>query len=350
MKIIAGILGVVVMGASGLLQAGPEVTDLLNTRDRVPTDWPVPIPTNPGGDIIIVDHDEVPPPGDADVILTPGEKPAQFPKAASTSVSDYRCEHDSLDPAQSRARLLWAGENNIIPPSLVFKWLYSVQGNQVVMNARPYYPMFGTWNGRLNETQVWKPEAYGMPKRVPGGKVWVAVCRASCYTPEQQILTDKGYMPIEKAEQLQSASIVTLDEQSRMGALNFQSSPVLKYTASFQDTFHVILNFRTRSGGAIRVTPNHPLVNQDGRVVEASQLKVGDSLIASGGQPDLIDSIDVSTHFGKVYNIRPKDTAKKANIVMAQGFLSGSDRYQNEYFDLIQDQVLSSQIDESLIP
>ena len=35
-----------------------------------------------------------------------------------------------------------------------------------------------------------------------------------------------------------------------------------------------------------------------------------------------------------MYNVRPKALEKKANIVVAQGFLSGSDRYQNEYFEL----------------
>lgn len=343
MKIIAGFVAGFFVGASALAQGNIGFGD---GRGGVPGELP-------GGgmpDIIIVDHEGAPPPGDAEVILTPGEKPAQFPKAASTSVTDYRCEHDSLDPAQSRARLLWAGENNIIPPMLVFKWLYSIENNQPVMNARPYYPMFGTWNGRLNETQVWKPEAHGMPKRVPGGKVWVAVCRASCYTPEQQILTDNGYMTIDKAEQAQHPAIITLGDKALMDNLSFQKSEVQKYTASFQDTFHVILNFQMRSGGKIRVTPNHTLLNQEGRVVEASSLRVGDSLIATQGGLDPIDAIETSTHFGKVYNLRPSSQDKKANIVVAQGYLTGSDRYQNEYFDLIQDQALSNQIDEALIP
>jgi hypothetical protein len=327
MKIIRNALALILVGTTGLIHANVGLSD-----------------------IVIVDHDEVPPPGDADVILDVGEAPAQFPKSASGSVTDYRCEHDSLDPATSRARLLWAGENKIIPASLVFKWLYRVENNQVVMNARPYYPMFGTWNGRPNDTQVWKPEDYGMPKHVPAGKVWVAICRASCLTPEQKILTDKGYMRIDKAEKRQHPSIVTLADASEMEHLSFQKSDVLKYTASFQDAFHVILSFHTQSGGTIRVTPNHTLLNQEGRIVEASSMKVGDSLVSTNSNLDRIESIRVTSYFGKVYNIRPTATDRKSNVVVAQGFLTGSDRYQNEYFDLIQDQAISSQIDESLIP
>ena len=164
---------------------------------------------------------------------------------------------------------MWAGDNNIIPRELVVKWLYSVKNNRVVMNARPYYPMFGTWNGNANQTKVWKPEKNNNPGHVPHPNTWVAICRSSCYTPDQEILTESGYIPIGEAEELQHPEIVTLSELSTMEAPSYQTSTVEKYTASFQDTLHVILKFETASGLKLKVTPNHPLVTVDGTIEEA---------------------------------------------------------------------------------
>lgn len=57
---------------------------------------------------------------------------------------------------------------------------------------------------------------------------------------------------------------------------------------------------------------------------------MGDKLLKAGGIPDPVTGVEKTTHFGKVYNIRPVSTEPVANILIAQGYLVGSARFQND--------------------
>jgi hypothetical protein len=93
---------------------------------------------------------------------------------------------------------------------------------------------------------------------------------------------------------------------------------------------HNIYVLRTQSGGELRVTHEHPVLNGEGRIVQAQTLKVGQELLKADGTPDRIIDIQKTQHFGRVYNISPVSTDPVSNVVVSQGFLVGSSRFQND--------------------
>ena len=90
-------------------------------------------------------------------------------------------------------------------------------------------------------------------------------------------------------------------------------------------------------------------MNGEGFMLEASKFKIGDSLVKLDGSLDPIVSIDADAQFfGKVYNISPVSNNDHENIVVAQGFLNGSQKYQKKAFGEINRLVLRSNIPADL--
>jgi hypothetical protein len=85
-------------------------------------------------------------------------------------------------------------------------------------------------------------------------------------------------------------------------------------------------------------------------IMEASTLKAGTKLIKADGARDAIVSVTQTSYFGKVYNLKPAATNRVANILIAQGFLVGSSRFQNEDVDYINRILLGRGIPKSVLP
>ena len=179
---------------------------------------------------------------------------------------------------------------------------------------------------------------------VPAGYSIVAFCRASCYTPDQQLkFAFEGvtgdlvhdYMPIVDAVKMQHPMAVTLRPNVSIDDLvDIQSaqkaSEVLAYIVSPKVSEHDVIDFVMKSGGMLTVTTNHPLVDDQGILRIADKLKVGDSLMRQNGDGDTIVAMQARKYKGKVYNLDLVSTNNMENIVIAQGYLSGSARFQNE--------------------
>jgi hypothetical protein len=173
---------------------------------------------------------------------------------------------------------------------------------------------------------------------LPPGYAQRAICTSSCYTPSERLLFSSGYIPIKEALELRStarasAGVVTLKGGSTTNNLHFEVHPVEAYTKSVTATIHAVMTFKMASGGSLTVTDNHPLVTGEGLLKEANNIEVGESLIRVDGSLDRVTTIERGKYKGKVYNLRPKTTEKIGNIIIAEGYLSGSSWYQNEGYD-----------------
>jgi hypothetical protein len=175
-------------------------------------------------------------------------------------------------------------------------------------------------------------------------------CTASCYTPEQEISFGDHQVPILDALNSTREGVTTLTENATLGHVKFTTDGVASYTRELHDSTHPIFEINTRSGGQLRVTANHPVLEGSGRIVEAQHLEVGVELIRANGKRDQIVSITKTTHFGKVYNLKPNATSRVQNILVAQGFLVGSSRFQNEDVDLMNRIILGHGIPKDVIP
>lgn len=181
--------------------------------------------------------------------------------------------------------------------------------------------------------RVWDPMVPGGWKFVPAtpGPVYMnGYCEASCYTPEQEVLFSDGYMPIVDAFNARREDVVTLAPEATLDNVKLQPNRTYSYTREIRDAMHNIYVIRTQSGGELRVTHEHPVLNGEGRIVQAQTLKVGQELLKADGAPDRITDIQKTQHFGLVYNISPVSTDRVSNVVVSQGFLVGSSRFQND--------------------
>ena len=78
--------------------------------------------------------------------------------------------------------------------------------------------------------------------------------------------------------------------------------------------------------------------------------EAGNRLIKPDGTRDEVVSVTQADYFGKVYNLKPASTNRVANILIAQGFLVGSSRFQNEDADFINRIILGRGIPANVIP
>ncbi len=206
---------------------------------------------------------------------------------------------------------------------------------------RPLYPSFGSEEDLNSPTNL---QLFPHPTNpndcnlymhangtVPANYYYViAFCEASCYTPEQRVLFPEGQLRIVDAVSQMKSHVMTVTPTSSLQQVDLEVSPTHSYTAEVRDSKHLIIDLQMASGGKLRVTTDHPVLNGEGRLVRAETLKVGDELLKQDGTPDPIVSATQSQHYGKVYNLRPDAPERLSHVLVAEGYLVGSSLFQND--------------------
>ena len=267
---------------------------------------------------------------------------AQAAFGGSAPIMKSRCNEDNLEPGPARERIEWGAKCGHITSTEREYSLY--EAGQ--LRPRPLYPLYGT----ENMAQIWRaPLDRNAPCNVPGGMSVIAFCTASCYTPEQTILFPEGFFEILTAKKQVFPDVMALRDGSTFDNLKLASYPVESYTEEVRPSWQDVLTFTMKSGGNLRVTTNHPVVDQTGVVKRADKFKVGDSLIHYLNGVDPIVSIKKEGYFGKVYNLAPATRLPVSNIIVAQGYLNGSSYFQNEGEALQNRKLLRRTIPENLV-
>ncbi|WP_018692017.1 Hint domain-containing protein [Algicola sagamiensis] len=275
-----------------------------------------------------------------------------YAEAQRTPILQKRCEQDSLSPAQAIGRTDWSFKCQHISRRT---WDFYKHDDFGEILARPMYPIYST---NTSLTDLWKaPVAESSAcSKGPNGKFMPqAACVSSCYTPDQKILFAQGELPIFDAYSKRLSKIVTLDTQSTLHSLGYMVRDVDGYSESLKDVEHTILVLKTQNGGQLKVTENHPLLVSTGHMRNAEDIDIGEKLIAENGSFDTVVSIEPIKYFGKVYNVKPYSTDENGmtelngQIIVAQGFLSGSYYYQNRGLAHVNRLILRDQIPDNLI-
>jgi hypothetical protein len=175
---------------------------------------------------------------------------------------------------------------------------------------------------------------------LPLSAVNVGLCVAGCYAEDTALQFADGPMGIKAAALSSKANLVTLSPDATLDNLTLMNNQVDRYTTDVVEGTQTIYTLRMSSGGQLRVTNEHPLLGPDGIIRQAQMLEVGDTLVRADGKSDPIVSIEIEKMFGKVYNVRPVTTDYVSNIVVAEGYLNGSLRYQNEFLDTVNSLIL----------
>lgn len=225
---------------------------------------------------------------------------------------------------------------------------------------RPEYPTFGDEGNiySLTNDQLWPHPTnpndctlYRTPSGTDPSPIFFVngFCTASCYAPDQELLFPDGKSRIVDAVAQMKPEVITLTADSSLESFSLQTSPTHSYTAEVRDSTHKILEFTMASGGKLRVTTEHPMINGEGRLVQAQTLKVGDQMIRQDGAFDAIVSVVQTQHVGKVYNLQPDTAERTSHIMVAQGYLVGSSRFQNDEVEYTNRIILHS-VPSALIP
>lgn len=264
----------------------------------------------------------------------------------------YRCSQDSLSVTQAKGRYQWMLKcANSVPVIKDFLEKFDKYESGTGKSAGLMYQghsLYATFMNRATKPEkVWKaPTDANAACTVPETVYVAAVCTASCATPEQMILSQQdagsklAYTPIVDSWQQKFAYVATLQSKAALDSKRVVRTKVDSWVTEMMDGEHEILNFTMKSGGVIRLTPNHPVVTADGRMKTAEEFKAGESLVKVGGEADEIVSIESFNYFGKVYNLFVKSDDLQKNIVITNGYLNGTAFYQNEGAKHLNKQVL----------
>ncbi|HET9624875.1 MAG TPA: Hint domain-containing protein [Kofleriaceae bacterium] len=231
--------------------------------------------------------------------------------------------------------------------------------------AQPYYPSFDTTvsgtgtalfpppNANINSPCTLFTDPNGVTPYT-GANYFVAFyCAAGCYTADQQVAFGKGDEKIIDAYTELRNDVVTLAPDATLDDPRTQVSPVLSYTRDAREGNQVIYIVTTQSGGQLKVTNSHPVMVSDGvsgKLVMAEKLHVGDELVKADGTPDAVASIEKQNYFGRAYNLQPVTTDHVQNILIAQGYLVGSLRFQNDDLNYMNRALLFRAVPTEVVP
>ncbi len=252
----------------------------------------------------------------------------------------HRCSQDSLSNTDAQGRYEWMVKcQDQVPVIKEFLTEFDnvkASGNYTIDGqGRHVYPTF--MNRATSPEMPWiAPKKSSASCDVPATAYVAAVCLSSCATPEQEILAQVSQhakarrVPFLDAVQANLPAVATLRTEASLKSTQLKSTKVEQWVTEMMDTEHEILNFKTASGGLLRVTPNHPVIASDGSVRLASDFAVGQSLVKLGGAADKIVAIEHEKYFGKVYNLFVKSASLQENVVVTSGYLNGTAFFQNE--------------------
>jgi hypothetical protein len=237
---------------------------------------------------------------------------------ASAQVLTGRCTEDQLTNATDAAgRNQWAANCGYITPAAVT--FYDSDSDYVVFTTgcghagcNPYVPIAAT------DACVF-------------GLVVLGSCKTGCYTPEQKVLFNGAYSGVQNAFESHKLSVTALTAGSTLRDMSFADQPIQTYVAGA--TTEDIFVLRDNRGDTLKVTAQHPMVLADGTVVKAHTLKKGDRLAKADGTTARLAEVKTFSFTGTVWNVEPASRDKTENILVGQGFLTGSVRFQNEWAD-----------------
>lgn len=262
-----------------------------------------------------------------------------------------RCEEDSLDPAQARERVAWYAKNY---PEEIVSQARAVTGRNPTLEQalgwynrymledpvfggpaeRPSYPTFVLADYTNPDPKYFAPKDANGPANKPANYLWLGTCLSSCYKPGVEVLFagDGGEfksVAIDLAMKQSISKVATLSEESTLEWPQLTSHEVAFYTESITETDHDIFDLIMASGGELKVTANHPLVDSTGHIREARTFEIGDKLMRADGTQDPIASISYEAFHGRVYNVASREASLLGQVVVANGYLNGSAWYQN---------------------
>lgn len=223
---------------------------------------------------------------------------------------DQRCPRDAIsDATRAKGRNAWALKCGYLRSS----------ATQDSLDAEG---MYITFTDAMAPTDAEAPCIEGLHR--------LGMCNLGCFAATERLLFDGRPVTLEAAHAAGLTHVTALAAGSSPLRLFFQEEPIANYISGPYDGALVII--RVDDGKTVRVTPNHPMVDDTGHIVRADRLEVGMRLLTLDG-PRTVVALQSAAYTGLVWSLKPTRAEPMANVNIAEGFLTGSMRFQDQWAD-----------------
>jgi hypothetical protein len=205
--------------------------------------------------------------------------------------------------------------------------------NSVVQESwRACFPLWRPELDEANRNRTVSFDAAGKYNlcQLPPAVMPLTSCIMGCFAPDQRLLFTSGYEAIATAVKQGMLDIVTLAPDATFDVMRLMNNKVASYIGDSFAQEQEMITLRMDSGATLRVTPSHPLLAEDGTIRQAKAFIAGERLIKVDGTFEAIAAISSEKELTRVYNVQPATRDNTSNVIIAEGYLSASHRYQSE--------------------
>lgn len=155
-------------------------------------------------------------------------------------------------------------------------------------------------------------------------------CPVGCLAADTKLLSGESGLTLASDVTPQSR-LMSMTSEATLGevALSPQSVKRVVYGPEDLDLFV----FSLASGSTLRVTAHHPMVLDNGKIVEAASVDASMSFVGGDGRPVAITGISREKAVGDVFNFEMSGDSQLNHIIVAEGVLVGDLKLQRELAD-----------------
>jgi hypothetical protein len=157
-------------------------------------------------------------------------------------------------------------------------------------------------------------------------------CARGCVTASTRILADlpaggrARYAPAASVKP--RGTLMSVADDAGAGEVVLASQPVKRVVHGPEEVDLVV--FALANGATLRVTQHHPMVLDNGTIIEAARVDPRSSFLGSDGRPVAITAITREKAVEDVFNFETAGETQLSHVIVAEGVLTGDLKLQDE--------------------
>jgi len=157
-------------------------------------------------------------------------------------------------------------------------------------------------------------------------------CPRGCFAADTQLLSSIGSDG--EADYVKAASVVpnsplmSMADEASLGEVLLAPQSVKRIVVGPEDP--QLFVFTLANGHTLRVTQHHPMVLDDGTIIEARKVTKKMSFVGLDGQSVAVTKITRAKPAADVFSFETAGTTQLSHIIVAEGVLVGDLKIQNE--------------------
>jgi len=158
-------------------------------------------------------------------------------------------------------------------------------------------------------------------------------CPRGCFAADTQILSEvksagggASYVPASSVAP--NSPVMTMADDASIGGVSLAQHSVKRIVLGPEDLDLFV--FALSNGRALRVTQHHPMVLDDGSIIEARKVSPGMSFVGVDGAMVSVAAITREAPTADVFNFDTGSSTLLGHIIVAEGVLVGDLKIQND--------------------